>query len=157
MEVLKIKTKLDSKGTKDKIIELFYEKHLRPTDIAQELNVVKSYVTKIIQSDSRYVQEKELRKNNNKEKNKIVKREYIQKKRAKEKQEYLAMLIQINKDNEYLSNKKQLSDLQFAKWNRQMYEYCKNSSDLQLKSGINVGYNVPKRIRNVVNASSIRV
>ena len=157
MEVLKIKTKLDSKGTKDKIVELFYEMHLRPTDIAQELNVVKSYVTKIIQNDSRYVQEKELRKNNNKEKNKIVKREYIQKKRAKEKQEYQAMLIQINKDNEYLSNKKQLSDLQFAKWNRQMYEYCKNSSDLQLKSGINVGYNVPKRIRNVVNASSIRV
>lgn len=157
MEVLKIKTKLDSKGTKDKIVELFYEMHLRPTDIAQELNVVKSYVTKIIQNDSRYVQEKELRKNNNKEKNKIVKREYIQKKRAKEKQEYLAMLIQINKDNEYLSNKKQLSDLQFSKWNRQMYEYCKNSSDLQLKSGINVGYNIPKRIRNVVNASSIRV
>ncbi len=155
--MLKIKTKLDSKGTKDKIVELFYEMHLRPTDIAQELNVVKSYVTKIIQNDSRYVQEKELRKNNNKEKNKIVKREYIQKKRAKEKQEYLAMLIQINKDNEYLSNKKQLSDLQFSKWNRQMYEYCKNSSDLQLKSGINVGYNVPKRIRNVVNASSIRV
>ena len=155
--MLKIKTKLDSKGTKDKIVELFYEMHLRPTDIAQELNVVKSYVTKIIQNDSRYVQEKELRKNNNKEKNKIVKREYIQKKRAKEKQEYLAMLIQINKDNEYLSKKKQLSDLQFAKWNRGMYEYCKNSSDLQLKSGINVGYNVPKRIRNVVNASSIRV
>ena len=155
--MLKIKTKLDSKGTKDKIVELFYEMHLRPTDIAQELNVVKSYVTKIIQNDVRYVNEKELRKNNNKEKNKVLKREYIQKKRAKEKQEYLAMLIQINKDNEYLSNKKQLSDLQFAKWNRQMYEYCKNSSDLQLKSGINVGYNVPKRIRNVVNASSIRV
>ena len=38
-----------------------------------------------------------------------------------------------------------------------MYEYFKNSSDLQLKSSINVGYNVPKRIRNVVNASSIRV
>ena len=37
-----------------------------------------------------------------------------------------------------------------------MFEYCKNSSDLQLKSGINVGYNVPKRIKNIVNASSIR-
>ena len=70
MEVLKIKTKLDSKGTKDKIVELFYEMHLRPTDIAQELNVAKSYVTKIIQNDSRYVQEKELRKKNNKENNK---------------------------------------------------------------------------------------
>ena len=122
-----------------------------------KLNVAKSYVTKIIQNDSRYVQEKELRKKNNKENNKIQKREYIQRKRAKEKQEYLAMLIQINIDNKYLSKKKQLSDLQFVKWNRQMYEYCKNSSDLQLKSGINVGYNVPKRIRNVVNASSIRV
>ena len=155
--MLKIKTKLDSKGTKDKIVELFYEMHLRPTDIAQELNVVKSYVTKIIQNDVRYVNEKELIKLKSKEKNKIQKRQYIQTKRAKEKQEYQAMLIQINKDNEYLSNKKQLSDLQFAKWNRQMYEYCKNSSDLQLKSGINVGYNVPKRIRNVVNASSIRV
>ena len=155
--MLKIKTKLDNKGTKDKIIELFYEMHLRPTDIAQELNVAKSYVTKIIQNDSRYVQEKELRKKNNKENNKIQKREYIQRKRAKEKQEYLAMLIQINIDNKYLSKKKQLSDLQFVKWNRQMYEYCKNSSDLQLKSSINVGYNVPKIIRNVVNASSIRV
>ena len=72
--MLKIKTKLDSKGTKDKIIELFYEKHYRPTDIAQELNVVKSYVTKIIQNDVRYVNEKELRKLKSKEKNKIQKK-----------------------------------------------------------------------------------
>ena len=29
------KHKLDSKGTKDKIIELFFEKHLQPVDIAR--------------------------------------------------------------------------------------------------------------------------
>ena len=42
------------------------------------------------------------------------------------------MLIQINKDNEYLSTKKEISDIDFAQWNRGMYEYDKNSSDLIL-------------------------
>ena len=47
MEVEEIKHKLDSKGTKDKIIELFYEKHLRPTDISNKLKVKMPYITKI--------------------------------------------------------------------------------------------------------------
>ena len=55
MEVWKIKTKTDSKETKDKIIDLFYEKHLRPSDIAKQLKVAKSYITKVIQKDSIYI------------------------------------------------------------------------------------------------------
>ena len=47
MEVKEIKHKLDSKGTKDKIIKLFYEKHLRPTDISNKLKVKMPYITKI--------------------------------------------------------------------------------------------------------------
>ena len=38
----------------DKRIEitgLFYEEHLRPTDIAKQIGVGKSYITKIIQKD----------------------------------------------------------------------------------------------------------
>ena len=46
MEVWKIKTKTDSKETKDNINDLFYEKHLRPSDIAKQLKVAKSYITK---------------------------------------------------------------------------------------------------------------
>ena len=90
--MLKIRAKLDSKITKDKIIELFYKKHFKPTKIATELNVGKSYITKIIQNDFRYFQEKDIRKKDNKEKNKAQKREYIQRKRAKEKQSYLSLL-----------------------------------------------------------------
>ena len=41
MEVLKIKTKSDSKGTKDKIIELFFIKRLKPVDIAKKLKKMK--------------------------------------------------------------------------------------------------------------------
>lgn len=157
--MLKIKTKLDSKGTKDKIIELFFTKHLKPVDIAKRLNVGMPYITKIIQKDSRYIGEKESRKSENKEKNKIQKRIYAQNKREKEKQkrqEYQKLLLQINKDNEFLSTKKREDDLQFVNCNRSVYEYDKNSSDLVLKANINAGYAVPKRVGNIVNPNMIK-
>ncbi|MFR2571683.1 MAG: hypothetical protein ACLS90_08395 [Clostridia bacterium] len=62
----KIKHKLDSKGTKEKIIELFFAKHLKPTEISKKLKVGMPYITKIIQKDSRYIQEKETRRQENK-------------------------------------------------------------------------------------------
>ena len=37
-----------------------------------------------------------------------------------------------------------------------MFEYDKNSSDLVLRNGITTGYNVPKRISNIVSADMIR-
>lgn len=139
----------------DEITRLFYEEHLRPTDIANQIGVGKSYVTKIIQKDKRYIEEKENRAKQSKERHKACKRNYINNKRQADKQEYQAMLIQINKDNEYLSTKKEITDLEFAKWNRGMYDYDKNSSDLVLKKGFKYAMDVPKRVSNVVNANSI--
>ena len=149
MEVIKI----------DKVTEitrLFYEEHLRPTDIAKQIGVGKSYITKIIQKDERYIEEKEYRVIQSKERHKVCKRNYINKKRQADKQEYQAMIIQINKDNEYLSTKKKLSDEAFSNWNRGMFDYDKHSSDLILKNGINVGFDVPRRVTNVVSPSCIR-
>lgn len=159
MEVLKIKTKLDSKGTKDKIIELFFVKRLKPVDIAKKLKVGMPYITKIIQKDERYIEEKESRKSENKEKNKIQKRIYAQNRREKEKQdkiEYERLLIQINQDNQILSTKKKEDDLQYAKWNRSVYEYDKNTSDLVLKDGVNAGYAIAKRVSDIVNPDMIK-
>ena len=159
MEVWKIKTKTDSKETKDKIIDLFYEKHLRPSDIANELKVAKSYITKVIQKDSRYIEEKESRKAKNKEKNKIQKRVCAKNRREKEKQErqeYEKLMLLINNDNVILSTKKKENDLQEAKWNRSVYEYDENSSDLVLNPNVNAGYNHAKRVRNIVNPDSIK-
>ena len=159
MEVLKIKTKSKGKDTKDKIIELFFTEHLRPVDISKKLKVGMPYITKIIQKDSRYIEEKEARKLESKEKNKIQKRMYAQNKRKKEKQEkqeYQKLLVQINRDNEYLSTKKKENDLQFVNCNRSAYEYDKNSSDLILKGNINAGYAVPKRVSNIVNPNMIK-
>ena len=138
------------------ITRLFYDLHERPVDIAKQVGVVKSYITKIIKRDKRYFEEKKRRKQESKEKHKECKRKYIRNKRQEERMQYLAMIKQIDKDNIYLSTKKKISDEDFVKWNRSAYEYCKNSSDLKLRDGINAGYNAPKRVRNVVNASSIR-
>lgn len=143
----------------DKITEitrLFYDEHLRPTDIAKQIGVGKSYITKIIQKDKRYIEEKESRATKSKERHKVCKRNYINKKRQADKQEYQAMLIQINKDNEYLSTKKKLSDEAFSSWNRGMFDYDKHSSALVLKAGINVGFDVPRKVSNLVNPSCIR-
>ena len=139
----------------DKISEitrLFYDEHLRPTDIAKQIGVSKSYVTKIIQKDERYIKEKEYRSTQSRERHKVCKRNYINKKRQADKQEYQS----INKDNEYLSTRKEISDIDFAKWNRGMYDYDKKNGDLVLKNGIVTGYNVCKRVKKVVNPSCIR-
>ena len=138
------------------ITKLFYDEHLRPTDIAKQIGVGKSYVTKIIQKDERYIEEKEYRANQRKERHKVCKRNYINKKRQSDKQEYQAIIIQINKDNEYLSTKKKLSDEAFSNWNRGMFDYDKHSSDLILKNGINIGFDVTKRVSNIVSPSCIR-
>ena len=138
------------------ITRLFYNEHLKPTDIAKQIGVGKSYVTKIIQKDERYVKEKEYRANQSKERHKVCKRNYINKKRQADKQEYQAMLIQINKDNEYLSAKKKLSDEAFSSWNRGIFDYDKHSNALVLKAGINVGFDVPRKVSNLVNPSCIR-
>ena len=159
MEVLKIKTKSNSKGTKDKIIELFFIKRLKPIEISKKLKVGMPYITKIIQKDERYIEEKESRKSENKEKNKIQKRIYAQNRREKEKQdkiEFARLLIQINKDNQILSTKKKEDDLQYAKWNRSVYEYAKNTSDLVLKDGVNAGYAIAKRVSDIVNPDMIK-
>lgn len=159
MEVFKIKTKLNGKDRKDKITQLFFTEHLRPVDISKKLKVGMPYITKIIQKDSRYIEEKETRKLSNKEKNKIQKRMYAQNKRKKEKQEkqeYQKLLVQINRDNEYLSTKKKENDLQFANWNRSAYEYDKDSSNLILKNDVNTGFNVAKRVSNIVNPNTIK-
>ena len=152
----KIEYRVDSKGTKDKIIALFFESHLRPVDISERLKVSKSYITKTIQKDSRYIEEKETRKAESKEKNKIQKRICARNRREKERQEYQALLEVINRDNVSLSAKRKISNLQYAKWNRSVYEYDKTTSDLVLRNGVNAGYSVAKRVRNVVNPDAIR-
>ena len=144
--------------TKKIIIEKFYNEHLKPSVIAKELEVNSSYVTKIIQKDSRYIEEKEYKANNSKENRKVSKREWIKKKRKSESDNQLDEYVKMqhNQARKELSYSSEMSDLVFAIWNRGMFQYDKNSSELVLKKGFKFNLDVPKRVSNVVNASSIK-
>ena len=49
----------------EEIKRLFYKEHLKGTEIAKQIGVNKSYVTKIIQKDERYINEKDKQTNKN--------------------------------------------------------------------------------------------
>lgn len=66
------------------ILYKYFELHEKPSSIAKELNVVPSYVTKVVQKDDRYNEEKEYRLNLSKEKRKKDKRDWIRNKRQNE-------------------------------------------------------------------------
>lgn len=48
-------------SNKDNIIQMYYNEHLRPTDISKALNIDNAYITRIIKQDERYQMEKEQR------------------------------------------------------------------------------------------------
>ena len=140
------------------ILYKYFELHEKTSTIAKELNVVPSYVTKIVQKDDRYISEKEYRASVSKENRKEAKREWIRNKRQNDynKQLYEYVKMQHNQAGRELSYSKEISDLAFAKWNRGMFRYDKNSSDLVLNKGFKFAFDVPKRVSNVVNVSSIK-
>ena len=43
---------------KDKILNLFYIEHLKVKEIAEKTKVTSAYITKVIKTDSRYMEEK---------------------------------------------------------------------------------------------------
>ena len=64
--------------------------------------------------------------------------------------------MQNNQASKELSYSSEMLDFAFVIWNRGMFQYDKNSSDLVLKKGFKFACDVPKRIRNVVNVGNIR-
>ena len=140
------------------IISKFYDFHEKPNDIAKELEVSPSYITKIIKKDDRYSSEKAYRQEISKENRKVSKREWIKNKRKSESDKQLDEYVKMqhNQASKELSYSNEISDLAFVKWNRDMFRYDKNSSDLVLKRGFKFAFDVPKRVSNVINANCIR-
>lgn len=148
-------------NNEEKILDLYYNQHLKQKDIAVLIGVSKQYISKIVNKDTRNDQEKQIRKDNNNVKRKDYMKEYfknyIRNTKGKENmQEYYNLLAMINRDNRILSTKLEMSDIAFAEWNRSIYDYAEKRSDLVLKKDVNVTFDVPQVVRNLVNASSIR-
>ena len=145
---------------KDEILQMYFGDHKKQESIAELVGVSQSYISQVIQKDSRYTKEKETRHKESMQKkaeyNKEYNKTYIRKRKNNVIEEYYALLELLKKDNKFLSTKYEMLDIAFAKWNRSIYQYDKNSSNLVLKRGINVTKDVPRVVRNVVKASSIK-
>ena len=59
---------------KERILNLFFNEHLKQVDIAKILNVSKQYVSKLVKADSRYSEAKQ----NKLKENAIKRKEYLQ-------------------------------------------------------------------------------
>lgn len=145
---------------KEEILQMYFGDHKKQESIAELVGVSQSYISQVIQKDSRYTKEKETRHKESIQKkaeyNKEYNKTYIRKRKNNVIEEYYALLELLKKDNKFLSTKYEMLDIAFAKWNRSIYQYDKNSSNLVLKRGINVTKDVPRVVRNVVKASSIK-
>lgn len=145
---------------KEEILQMYFGDHKKQESIAEFVGVSQSYISQVIQKDSRYTKEKETRHKESMQKkaeyNKEYNKTYIRKRKNNVIEEYYALLELLKKDNKFLSTKYEMLDIAFAKWNRSIYQYDKNSSNLVLKRGINVTKDVPRVVRNVVKASSIK-
>ena len=140
------------------IISKFYDFHEKPNDIAKELEVSPSYITKIIKKDDRYSSEKAYRQEISKENRKVSKREWIKNKRKTEADKQLDEMLkkQHIEASKELSYSYEMSDLSYVKWNRSAFVYDKNSSDLVLNKKLKCGADVPKRVSNVISPNFIK-
>ena len=144
---------------KEKILKLYFEEHKTQEQIAKEFSVTQSYVSQVVKSDPRLKKKKEDATQESIQKKKLYNKNYwkhYQRKKSNDMQEYEQLKATLAKDAQELSYNKEISDYAFAKWNRGMYSYDKNNSDLVLKKNITVSIDVPKRIRNVINPSCIK-
>ena len=134
---------------KEKILDLFFNEHLKQINIAQILDVSKQYVSKILKADSRYAEAKQ----NKLKENAIKRKEYLTEyfktyQRPKdEDNSYEQMKAQQNQDSLELSyyNSGYINDYAFAKWNISAYHRNKKGN-LVLNKGLNVVFDVPRTI-----------
>lgn len=128
-------------SNKEKIIDLFYNEHLKPVDIALELNVSNSYVSKIIKHE-----EKNQRKQQNKQKHKEQTIEYMKLKQKSNRDSYEALKAQLKQDAEELSYYFDISDRSFRKFNSSAYKYNAKRKRFEIDRKLTVSIDVPKAV-----------
>ena len=134
---------------KDKIVELFFIKHLAVKDIANEVNTSSAYITKIVKKDTRYLQEKDYRKSISKDKRKIAQNKFMKNKREKKRidDNYSMIKAQHFQATRELSKAKHLSNESYRKWNQSAYKYNPSKRRFEFDKKLCRSSDVPKYIK----------
>lgn len=135
---------------KEKILNLCFIEKYKQIDISKLLNVSTSTINRIIMSDERYLKEKIRRQNANRAQNRKNTINYITNNRKSKKVDdtYESLKKQhIEASIELSGGRKSISNRAFRDWNTSIYRYNEKNKSYVLKKGINVGADVPKRIK----------
>ena len=136
---------------KDKILDLFFNQKMKQIDIAIKLNISKSTVSKIVTKDSRYIQEKNRRKFNNKiNRNKNIQRQ-VEKKRKevqfKNSVDDLIMKRLHMQASMELSRRSHLTNESYRKFNVSAYNYNPSKRRYEFDNTLGRSYDIPKYIK----------
>lgn len=135
-------------SNKEKILDLYYNQHLKQNKIAEIVGTTTQYVSKVVRADKRNKEEKEKRKTENSENRKIYMQEYFKtyNRPKKDDNSYEQMVAQQRQDSLELSfSNNIISDYAFAKWNSSAY-HTNSKGNLVLNRNLKVGFDVPKSI-----------
>lgn len=132
------------------ILKKYFQDKMKQKDIANELNISKYRVSRVVTKDERYIKEKERRKKENRIKNRKQTKEYIKNERIRKndnfsyeqlKQAHIQATIELSGGRNEISNRK------FRDWNTSAYRYDQKSQSYKLRKEINAGSDVPKKIK----------
>lgn len=135
-------------GRDEIIVELYFINKMKQKDIAEQLNISKYIVSRVLSKDSRYKDEKNRRKEIAIKKHNEKKAESVIKKR-KQKQDYYAILKNqhIQASLELSGGRKPIGNRAFRNWNSSIYGYDNKTKSYKLKPNIMATYDVPKKIK----------
>ena len=135
-------------SNKEKILDLYYNQHLKQNEIAKIVDTTTQYVSKVVRTDKRNIEEKEKRKKENSENRKIYLQEYFKtyNRPKKDDNSYEQMIAQQIQDSMELSfSNSNISDYAFVKWNSSAY-HTNYKGNLVIDRKLKVGFDVPKSV-----------
>lgn len=134
---------------KEKILKMYYEEHLKQTDIATKVKVTQSYVSQVIKDDERYNTNRKTKHKLSMIKKANYNKEYYKtyKRPKKDDNSYQELQVQLAKDTAELSyrNRYTMSDYDFIKCNASAY-HRNSKGNLSLVNGLTVGFDVPRTV-----------
>ena len=134
---------------RDEIITLYFEEKMNTIEISKKVNVVKSYVSKVLKQDARYDEEKKQRKDKNKIKRKNFNKENMRKVRRNNSLNNEILKVQHYQASCELSGRKTINNRAFRNWNSSIYRYHERTKEYRIKEEIKdkISYAVPKKIK----------
>ena len=134
---------------KDMIRELFFEQHLKVTEISKNIGTSSAYITKIIKADPRYIEEKKNRKEISKGNRKIAQNSFMKNKREQKRidDQYLIVKAQHNQDVMELSKRGHMNNQTFRKWNSSAYDYNPSKKRYEFNEKLGRASDVPKYVK----------